>query len=51
MITKAVVSTLQMNSGRRLTDMPGARSLNTVQRKLIAPAVVEMPRKITPSAQ
>ena len=41
----------QTNSGIRFTDIPGARSLKIVTMKLIAPDVVEMPRKIKPNVQ
>ena len=44
-----VASIAQQKSGIRLIDMPGARSLRIVTMKLIAPAVVEIPRKIRPS--
>ena len=37
--------------GMRLIDMPGARILNVVTMKLIAPAVVEMPTNTTPRPQ
>ena len=47
--TSDVASTAQQKSGIRLIDIPGARSLTIVTMKLIAPAVVEMPRKIRPS--
>jgi hypothetical protein len=33
-----------------LIDIPGARSLKIVTMKLIAPAVVEIVRKMSPSA-
>ena len=48
-IESEVASTAQQKSGIRLSDMPGARSRTIVTMKLIAPAVVEMPRKISPS--
>jgi hypothetical protein len=37
------------NSGIRLSDIPGARSLKIVTMKLIAVAEVAMPVKISPS--
>ena len=40
----------KQKSGIRLSDMPGARSLNVVAIRLIAAAVEEMPLKISPSA-
>jgi hypothetical protein len=40
----------QITIGRRLIDMPGARVRMTVTTKLAAPTVVEIPRKIIPSA-
>ena len=40
----------KQKSGIRFSDMPGARSLNTLTITLIAPAVVEMPTKSSPSA-
>ena len=36
--------------GSRLIDMPGARLRITVTTKFAAPTVVEMPKKIIPSA-
>ena len=36
--------------GSRLTDMPGARQRSSVTMKLAEPTTVEMPRKISPSA-
>jgi hypothetical protein len=39
------------NSGMRCSAMPGARSFCAVTRKLIAPAVVEMPMNTTPMPQ
>ena len=45
-----VVSVLYMNSGMRLIVMPGARSRKIVTMKLIAPAVVEMVRRINAKA-
>src|SRR5690348_5860892 len=39
----------QIMIGTRLMVMPGARVRNAVARKLIAPAVVEMPRNTIPS--
>ncbi len=45
-----MVLVLYMNSGIRLSDMPGARRRKMVTRKLIAPTVVEMVRKISDSA-
>ena len=44
------VSVPQIMIGRRLIDIPGARQRATVTRKLAAPTLVEMPRKIIPSA-
>ena len=35
--------------GMRLRSIPGARSLRIVTMKLMAPPVVEMPRKISPT--
>ena len=48
MIENDVASTAQQNSGIRLIDMPGARSLKIVVMKFAAPTVEEMPRKISP---
>ena len=45
-----VVVVPHMKIGMRLMDMPGARSLNTVTRKLIAPAVVEIVRNTSARA-
>ncbi len=39
------------NIGIRFRVIPGARILNVVTMKLTAPAVDEMPTKITPSPQ
>jgi hypothetical protein len=36
-------------SGIRASDIPGARSLRIVTMKLMAPAVVEIPRNASPS--
>jgi hypothetical protein len=36
----------KQNSGIRLSDIPGARSLRIVTMKLAAPSVVEMPLKM-----
>jgi hypothetical protein len=49
-IENEVVSVPQMKIGSRLIDIPGARSLNRVTMKLIAPTVVETVRKSSPSA-
>jgi hypothetical protein len=46
---KEVARMAHTNSGIRLNDIPGARSLKIVTMKLMAPAVVEIPRKISPS--
>jgi hypothetical protein len=43
-----VATIAQTKMGTRLSDMPGARSLSAVTMKLIAPAVVEMPRNNSP---
>ncbi len=40
----------QTRIGSRLMDIPGARIRSTVTTKFAAPTVVEMPRKIIPSA-
>ena len=45
-----MVAVLYMNSGMRLSDIPGARNRKIVTRKLIAPPVCEMVRKISASA-
>jgi len=37
------------NSGIRLSDMPGARSLRIVTMKLMDPTVVEIPKNTRPS--
>jgi len=39
-----------IDAGTRLIAMPGARMRRNVTMKLRAPIVVEMPRKIMPSA-
>ena len=49
MIESDVASTAQQKSGIRLIDIPGARRRMIVTMKLIAPAVEERPRKISPS--
>ena len=43
-------SIAKTNSGIRLNDIPGARSLKMVTMKLSAPAVVAMLLKMSPSA-
>jgi hypothetical protein len=45
-----VVSVLYINSGIRLIAIPGARNRKIVTIKLIAPAVVEIVRKIRTNA-
>jgi hypothetical protein len=45
-----IVVVLYRNSGIRLIAIPGARSRKIVTMKLIAPAVVEIVRKISASA-
>ena len=50
-IAIAVTRMFHTKSGMRSIDMPGARSLAIVTMKLIAPAVVEIPRKTRPSVQ
>ena len=49
-IENDVARIAQQKSGIRSSDIPGARSLKIVTMKLIAPAVVEIPRKTSPSA-
>ena len=39
------------STGIREIDIPGARHLNVVTKKLTAPTVVEMPTNTTPTAQ
>ena len=47
----AIPSSDHTKTGRRLSVMPGARSLNVVTMKFTAPTVEEMPTKITPRPQ
>jgi hypothetical protein len=50
MSEKDTASIAKTNSGMRLKDIPGARSLKLVTIRLIAPAVDDMLLKIRPSA-
>ena len=43
-------SSANTKSGMRLKDIPGARFLKIVTMKFSAPAVVDIPLKINPSA-
>ncbi len=51
MTANDVTRMFHANSGIRLIDIVGARSLKMVTMKLIAPAVVEIVRKMSPSVQ
>jgi len=48
---KAVTSIAQTKSGIRLSDMPGARSLNTVVMRMIASSSADSSVKVTSWAQ
>lgn len=49
MIVSANATSPHTKIGIRFSDIPGARSLNAVTRKLIAPVVFEIPMKMIPS--